>query len=490
MTMSRIRSQVAVTTAAVLLGAALGQVASAAPARLAPTTITVDTTKPFGALPRDFVGLSYEIRELSMGSFDGTKGNLVQLFKTLGVSNVRIGGNTLDRDTLWVPAGQSPPNPLPSWVKNIVTPADITRLAEFLRATGWKTEVGINVGHWDAARASDQARVMFETLGSHLTAAACGNEPNTWPGKFRPNSYGYAEYKKDWETCAKVVGNNRIAGPDTSSAGSKLPRLADFAKDERSRLAMLAVHNYAVPVDATATTLLSPETHARMFKNAQNAAKIAKSVKLPIRFDETNSAIGGGIKGVSDAYASSLWSMDHSLLLAQAGVSGVDFHGGLGVCGAPLFNGKFQHYTPICAANDTDKQARIYTAAPEYYGMYMASRMGPGKFLPVTVSSDRNVTAYAVLGDDGKTRIAVIQKDATSAAPIQLNLKAGSAKGTAEVIRLTGKSLNSKANIAVQGASIDRSGNLPTRPADQVAVKDGVLSLDIGTGSAAIITLP
>src|SRR5256885_12653316 len=69
------------------------------------------------------------------GNFDARKGNLVALFHNLGRSNVRISGNQLDRDTLWVPAGQQPPNPLPHWGKDAVTPAHIVRLNGLLRAT-------------------------------------------------------------------------------------------------------------------------------------------------------------------------------------------------------------------------------------------------------------------------------------------------------------------------------------------------------------------
>src|SRR3954463_9725769 len=84
------------------------------------TTIEVDASHPAGALAADFVGLSYEMRELSAGSFDAKSGNLVRLFANLGKGNLRIGGNPLDRDTLWVPAGEPPSQAPPAWVKNRV----------------------------------------------------------------------------------------------------------------------------------------------------------------------------------------------------------------------------------------------------------------------------------------------------------------------------------------------------------------------------------
>src|SRR6476661_7988702 len=99
--MSVVRSYlVAGVAATVLLGTA-GVAAAAVAAAPSTASITVDTAHPGGSLAADFVGLSFEMRELGVGSFDPKAGNLAQLFKTLGTSNIRIGGNTVDRDTLW-----------------------------------------------------------------------------------------------------------------------------------------------------------------------------------------------------------------------------------------------------------------------------------------------------------------------------------------------------------------------------------------------------
>jgi hypothetical protein len=461
----------------------------AAPASNA--TVTVDATKPGNRLAADAVGLSFEMRELGTGGFESRKGNLVQLFRTLGTSSVRISGNTLDRDTLWVPAGAQPPNPLPDWVEDVVTPTDIKRLDRFLRATGWKAMVGINVGRWDQALGEDQARSMQRILGPRLEAVQCGNEPNSWPSKVpKPPGYDYAQYKPDWETCAAAVGNNRIAGPDTSTPTSTAAWVDSFARDQRSRINMLAIHNYSVGSGSTVTTLLSPATNTKQTNTVAKQLATAKAVDVPIRLDETNSAAGGGIKGVSDTYASALWAMDYSLQMAREGFAGVNLHSGLGVCDAPLYNGKFQLYTPICAANEADEKAKIYKARPGFYGLYMASRMGPGRFVPVNLTTDRNINAYAVRGNDGRTRLALIQKDDTATAPVQVGITVGRGSGTAEVVRLAGGALTDRDGVTVQGATVDRRGHLPRKPADRVRVKHGNLAVTLAAGSAVVITLP
>jgi hypothetical protein len=477
------------------LGAAAVAIATiqAAPVQAAAphATVSIDRAHPAGRLPADFVGLSYEMRELGVGSFDPAAGNLVALFRTLGASNVRIAGNTLDRDTLWASAAQPAPDPLPSWVQDVVTPADVARLDAFLRATGWRAEVGINVGRFDRARAADESRNLFSTVGSRLVAVECGNEPNSWAGKgLRPSPFGYPQYRPDWEACAAAVGSTRIAGPDTSSPKSTGSWVSRFAADEHARLAMITQHAYSVGASAGVRGLLSPATDASEVSSVATQLAAARRQHLAIRLDETNSIAGGGARGVSDAYASALWALDYSLLMARDGFDGLNFHGGLSVCGAPQFNGKFQLYTPVCAATAADEQARVYSAAPEFYGLYLAARMGPGAFLPVKVSSTANVTAYAVRGDDGVTRLAVVEKDDTSAATVQVSVSAGRGGGAAGVIRLTGRSLGSAAGVAVQGATVDRAGHLVPGPPGQVTMTGGKLTLSLHAGSAAILTLP
>ena len=476
---------------------AIPDMRSASPAAPAQVTLTVDTAHPYGALPHEFVGLSYEMRELGVGDFDANTGNLVNLLRTLGSGNLRIGGNTLDRDTLWEPAGQPPPQPLPTWVKDVVGPADIVRLGHFLDATGWHSEVGINLGHYDASLAADEAVTLKSTLGSHLLGAACGNEPNDWAHNgLRTAPYGYPQYLPDWQACAVAAGSMPLAGPDVSSPTTTGAWVSQFAAAQKNRLSLLTIHGYSVPGGSSATQLLSPQTDASEVANVSQELAGARAAGLPIRIDETNSAAGGGITGVSDTYASALWSLDYSLLMAQDGFSGLNFHGGLGVCDAPLYNGKFQIYTPICAVNTADETAKVYTAAPEYYGLYLADRMGTGRFLPVKISTAGsaaapNLTAYAVRGDDGKIRVAVIEKDATTAASVNIAVRfTGGHTGTsATVVHLTGKSLASAQGVQIQGVSVDRSGRLPYRPAGKLRVHNGALSFALASGSADLIIL-
>ena len=450
-------------------------------------TLTVDAAHPAGRLAADAVGLSFEMRELGIGNLDPDRGNMTQLMRTLGASNLRIGGNTLDRDTLWVPAGQAPPDPKPDWVQDVVTPSDLKRLRGLLDATGWKAEVGVNVGRWDPALAADQLRAMDRILGKRLVAAECGNEPDQWEGKgLRPAGYAYPQYHPDWAACADVAGRLPIAGPDT--AGTSSSWAASLATDERDRLTMLTVHQYASGPDITVDKMLAAGQITSQLNAVSSNLAAAKAAGLPMRVDEANSAYSGGVDGVSNRYASALWVIDYGLSMAQAGLAGVNIHGGLGVCNDPIWNGKFQRYTPICAANKAYELAQSYRVMPIYYGIWMARQMGPGRFLPVALDSARNISAYAVRGDDGRTRIALVQKDATTAAPMNVTISVGGGRRSAAVLRMTGTALDQEAT-AVQGATVDASGRLTPGAPESVPVTRGTLSVDVAAGSAVVITL-
>ncbi|HEY0535282.1 MAG TPA: glycosyl hydrolase family 79 C-terminal domain-containing protein [Actinoplanes sp.] len=475
--------------AAALIAAGIIVLATGAQAHAADpgtATVSLDTAHPGSRLASDAVGLSFEERELGIGNLDAGKGNMVRLFRTLGPSNVRIDGNTLDRDSLWVPAGQQPPDPKPDWVQDIVTPNDIKRLRTFLDATGWKAEVGINVGRWDPALGRDQAKTLQHVLGPKLNSIECGNEPDQWPGKgLAPADFDYGQYHARWAACADVVAGSRIAGPDT--AGTSSSWAASLAADEGKRMNMLTVHQYAAGPDITIDKMLAPGQIISQLGSVASNLTAARAAGLPMRVDEANSAYSGGIDGVSNVYASALWVIDYGLSMAQAGLEGVNIHGGLGVCNDPIWNGKFQRYTPICASNTAYELAQVYQVMPIYYGIWMARQMGPGRFLPVTVASPTNLSAYAVRGDDGHTRIALVQKDATTNAPVHVTLAVGGGTRTAKVLHMTGDALGGVATT-VQGATVDPSGKLAPGKPDTARVSKGTLSLDVPSGSATIVT--
>src|SRR5579862_9550067 len=62
--------------------------------------ITFNPLTPGRSIPANFAGLAFEKNSLIRGYFAPGKDTLVQFFKTLGVHIVRVGGDSVDKDTL------------------------------------------------------------------------------------------------------------------------------------------------------------------------------------------------------------------------------------------------------------------------------------------------------------------------------------------------------------------------------------------------------
>src|ERR1039458_6401419 len=67
-----------------------------------PVSVVLDPQNPGAEIPSDFVGLSFEMQRVLADTngnhfFNATNQALIATFKTLGIKNLRVGGNTADR---------------------------------------------------------------------------------------------------------------------------------------------------------------------------------------------------------------------------------------------------------------------------------------------------------------------------------------------------------------------------------------------------------
>jgi hypothetical protein len=142
-------------------------------------TVTVGTSSGF-SIGAAFVGLSYEKAALSSGSlFTGSNTNMIGMFKRLGASLLRIGGNSVDQ-TVWNPTGAGR-------TAGQVAPPDVDGLAAFLQATGWQVLYGINLGGsatgaTNTTLAAEEVAYAVSKLGSSLYGIEIGNEPDLYGG--------------------------------------------------------------------------------------------------------------------------------------------------------------------------------------------------------------------------------------------------------------------------------------------------------------------
>lgn len=374
-------------------------------------TLAVDESEQGASVPRDFVGLSYESAQLANPAFfSGGNTRLIQILRGLGEEGVlRLGGGTSEFTafTTEEPAGPPPLDAVgPDTSKNLkgdtpVTPKGLRNLREFLDKTGWRCLYGLNLGRGTPEHAAEEAFYAQKILGDRLIAFQLGNEPDAWRNRYRPSTWSYADYWKEWAAAHKVIVTRvpqaKFAGPDVSN---KMAYVTGFAQDVKGMpdVVMLTSHYYAMgpagSKNATRETLLSPDP--KLERDLAIAMEAARTAGLPYRMSEGNSCWNGGQPGVSNTLASALWVVDMMLQFAQAGCAGVNLHGG--------GNG---FYTPVAGSLATG-----FTLRPEYKGMEMAKQFTGAALMKCRLqcSSDR-VRAYAARRG-GKLLVVAINKSA------------------------------------------------------------------------------
>lgn len=359
-------------------------------------TLTIDESTTLATLPPDFIGLSYESAQLANPAFFSAENTaLITLFRELADRGVlRLGGGTSEFTAFTNEEPSSPP-PFdavgPDTSKNVKSDTPITlkslrNLRAFLDATNWRCLYGLNLGRGPVARAAEEAFYAQNLLGPRLIAFQLGNEPDAWRNRYRPASWTYADYWKEWSVAhAAIVARvpqARFAGPDVSNKMAYVTGFAEDVKRSAPDVVMLTSHYYAMgPAGAPGMTidkLLSPDP--KLERDLQIAMAAARSAGLPYRMSEGNSCWNGGQPGVSDTLASALWVADTMLDFALFGCAGVNLHGG--------GNG---FYTPIAGS-----LAAGFDRRPEFFGMELVKPFAGATLIQAKLDCANNrVRAYA-----------------------------------------------------------------------------------------------
>jgi len=432
-------------------------------------TVAVDTTaKVSGDLGARYIGLSVESDALNTGKITSA-GDLVRLLRNLGNGVLRFGGNSADTSFTGIS---------PSGLRNLVAAAD---------ASGWSVLYTENEGEYVPARVKADAGAVSAALGAKLFAFACGNEPDVYPHNgIRQRGYSAANYLDQATACLQTIRAAApyapLEGPDTAGNRSWF---SAYAGQEGGMVSWLGQHYYpmgcAAPGDnpaALVSTLLSPALANREAKSLGRYVAAAKSAGKQLLITETNSACGGGVPGLSNAYASALWAIDYLLTGAEQGTQGMYFHtGGL--------DAHCDGYTVLCQTG-----TNRYSAQPIYYGLLFTHLLGTGRFLPVKVSlpphSGGNVAAFALKPSRGGLRLML---ENLSGKQLDAALHLGNDSGYATVLRLTGPGPLATSGVHIQGTSVTADGDFDLGPPDIVHCAPRSCSVTLAPYSAAQITV-
>jgi|HubBroStandDraft_2_1064218.scaffolds.fasta_scaffold00240_19 hypothetical protein len=452
-------------------------------------TLKVDLSHPGHYFAVGAIGLSTESNELETGRLDAAHDSLVRLMRLLGPSVLRVGGNSVDR-SWWSTTGKTPP----TWATSTVTPGDLYALRGLLVATGWRVLLGVDLGHFEPARAAEEARVASEILGSYLLGIEIGNEPDGYSGMdddLRPASYDVEEYLREVEVYDKMLS---AAVPGVAIYGPALGKIGWLAQmgAAASVFSEITQHYYppvtcpAGPSDSvvhqpTVSELLSPAVRQQEDEILDMLGAVSVQADRPTRIGETGDGPCDGNSPSSPTLGSALWSLDWALRAASSGVTGLNFHGHFGLCGP-------DNQSPICAPSAAAASVGDVVPQAEYYGLLAASRLEGGRFVPVTVTSDSaltNMTTWATVAPNGTLRI-VIDNLATTGFAQRILLPAPGHRATEE--SLVGPSANARSGISLGAAPVTSAGRWRPRRTTLYRAA-GSFHLVVSPATAVVISL-
>ncbi len=481
-----------------------------------------------GAIPRQFVGLSIEWSLVERYMGPSAQPAFVNLLRNLGSGVLRIGGSSQDV----MPFDPSAPN-----TDEVITPQDLSYIRTTLDRAGganaWRTALGTAMSPPSASRpfVSPEHAHAFVTQGvapafpgaaaREVAGIELGNEPDL--------SYGsnLDRYLGDLTTYSdpNVSGPWPVIAPNTSEDilpwesidGRTVPtryfwnwpQILDtvgsamrggYSSDHFYPLARTCTNKpYRCP---SVGALLSDEhmdsLDYQVYVHAQQAAQHGVGYRL----EETNTAAGRGADGVSNVAASATYALDLMFHVAcpqppnaPAANSGCD----IGARGLNFHNAEvraFFHpeegnaYYNAIDYDPTDAMGPP-TAAPLYYALLLFGRFAQGTdgLRPVAMPG-AGVKAWSVdVGPRGRRMFLINKGDQPAVVSI------ATPAPVALIDRMTpydptgaGKTLDAS-EVRIDGQQVRADGVWPGFRPDAQRTSHGQLSVSLGAGEAAVITI-
>lgn len=438
----------------------------------AQSRVTVDISDHAGpAIPRDFAGLSFEASNLNPDKqgqhlFSPENKPLIDLFRAIGIRNLRVGGGTADGPEFKIPG-----------------PADIDQLFGFAKAADVRVIYTVRLLRGSIEQDAAIAQYIQQHYASQLVCFQIGNEPDwhsfhTSPGHDRdprivetaPEIPGtaYPSFLKTWREFAAAIeaaaSGAKFTGPDTGS-NYPVPSTKDtdfdgqswtqrFAHDEKSsgRLLFVTHHDYpgqsaaGVSIETAVDSVLSASWPKDRYDVLfHHVLEPVEQEGFRYRMTEANDYTGG-VDGASNAFVSALWALDYLHWHAAHGAVGVNFH-----------NKSWIFTDTVYRSPDG-----TFHFNPKAYAFKAFSTGSDGRVNPVSISNSEgvNLTAYAVRADRELYVTLINKEHGPQARSASVTLHAAGIKGEVQGMSLEapGANLTAREGITFGGASITQSG--------------------------------
>ena len=442
---------------ATIIGSSISQLAGAQDER---ARFQLGSVKTDRRLEQNSIGLSFEKTELTRNWLSPDQKQFMALLRRLGPGVIRIGGNGVDTSS-WRGA-------IPSLTP--IEPKSVDSLAEFLKLSGWSIIYGVNMANTTPDLVVEEIRYVLPRLGSSLLAVQIGNEPNYYRDHYRPKNWTFEDYFIEWQTDAKAI---RSAFPNVSLIGPSSVAHFDYAVEFANRASKniwLGQHYYrgnGRDPRSTAELLLTPDQNLDDMLSA--LTPLAKADHLNgFILDEANSYYSGGAAGVSDRYASALWSAWFLAETTSRGVHTVNFHGGGAV------------YSPIYFNHKGTVEVR-----PAYYGLLLFSQFCGGQYRNVkrVSAENQNVSCYSLSASDGRENVLLFNLDFKKPTHFAIG---GVSSGDYRVIRLQGPDATVATGITLGNAIV--SPDAEWSPASEIlSMTNHEAPIDLSPLSAVLL---
>jgi hypothetical protein len=470
---------------------------AAAAAGVGQADLTIGAHGAGTRIPHSFLGFSTEYWTLPVDEHHITLyKRVLSMVHVAGDGRfvLRIGGDSSDH-AVWDPAGRR----LPPWAF-AVTPSLVARTARIIRQLGLRVIVDLNTftstprlgAAW--ARAAEAGLPAGSIIGFEI-----GNEPDLyshrqWTSELKhtgfdlarlPKTITPASYVRDYDAFARallaVVPRVPLLAPALANPVRDLSWISALLAGPRPGLRVISVHRYPYsacsrpgkPNYPTVQKLLSRRATAGMAQTVNRAVAETHRAGLPVRLTEINSVTCGGVRGVSNSFATALWAPDALFQLVRSGVEGVNLHVRVYSINAPF-----------------SYDGHGIRARPLLYGLILFKRMlGPdSRLVPIRLRTPRalRLTAWAVRQGADTLNVLLIDKGAR---PVTVNLHLPAA-GPATVQRLLAPSAYSTSGVTLAGQQL--GGQATWKGAvrvERVTPSAGAYSVRVRGQSAALLTV-
>jgi hypothetical protein len=462
---------------------------------------TVSSTPTGPSMAPGFVGVSFEYRALHQ--YTGRDPRAINpalegLLKGLAPGQspvIRVGGDSTD-GTWWPIRGTI----APAGVYYSLTKGWLRTTKALAADLNAKLILGINLATGRPAIAAAEGKAFMSGIGKrYIDALEIGNEPDLYPVfpwykdrrghvyRARGPKYSLADYTRQFTQWSRALPNVPLAGPALS--GPSWTKHLDRFIAAEPKLKLVTYHRYALracvtdpsqPGFPSIPSLLADSSSAGLAAPMSPFVKLAAKHRLPFRVAEMNTASCQGAKGVSDAFASALWSLDTMFNFAKVGVQGVNFH--------MLPGSHYELFTVSHAANGA-WQALVH---PEYYGLQMfAQAFPPGARLLNVATPAGPTKVWATQGVDGTVRVTLINQDPATEHDVHVRIPGATATGSVEALTAPSESATSGVSLGGQSFGDETTtGTLPGAPnTTAVAPASGVYTIAVAPGSASLVTI-